>query len=315
MGLSSVVALSFLALFSAQSAEPIESLIKKLGSRSFKLREAASKELLQRPEAAAALKKKLHSADVEVAKRAALILEHFDREPLRRLQQAVKQGEVDRIVKALAVWPEGKHEAGAWDAVRDLARAVLDRHKKNGGAHVDLSLLGGGEFSVLRTFAERRQDAQRNLGKPGYRFGWVFFRTTDAAVADPLIDHSVIVASGPITVRSNADPYQDFLVLAGGSVEIGSASNVLIISGGDVTIGRGAALLNSIIIARGKVTCSADFVRQSRIVSGKSVVYDKSTATDCKITENEANPLGFIRFVAPTGNGAALERAPDRKPE
>jgi hypothetical protein len=54
-------------------------------------------------------------------------------------------------------------------------------------------------------------------------------------------------------------------------------------------------LVNSLIIARGKVTCN-DAADGSRIISGKSVIA-KREPMNCIIAEKEMNPLGFIRWT------------------
>ena len=55
------------------------------------------------------------------------------------------------------------------------------------------------------------------------------------------------------------------------------------------------------VIARGKVTIIDGridgYAASSRIVSGKSVIHDKKKSHDSIITENEPNPLGFIRWA------------------
>jgi hypothetical protein len=86
-----------------------------------------------------------------------------------------------------------------------------------------------------------------------------------------------------------------YAIFAGGTVELkgGCLDSLLIVSCGDVTLK--CDVRRSLIIARGTVTCT-DPVIDSRIISGKSVVYNKTNARNCIITENESNPLGFIRW-------------------
>ena len=57
---------------------------------------AATKALQERPEATPALRDATRSPNPEVAKRAAEILEYFDRRPIRELNLAIKEGRIDR---------------------------------------------------------------------------------------------------------------------------------------------------------------------------------------------------------------------------
>src|ERR1051325_3877046 len=109
-------------------------LIKKLGSANYQHRQAAVEALKQRPEAAAALREAMSSADLETRRRADEILRYFDRRPIRELEAAAKEGRVDRFVELLAAWQTGKYEDEAWDVVRDFARRMADLHDKQGGA-------------------------------------------------------------------------------------------------------------------------------------------------------------------------------------
>src|SRR5262245_53048072 len=82
----------------------IQDSIKRLGNRSFQEREAAMRWLLERPQAADFVKEALQSQDAEVAKRAAILLEHYDRKPVRDLLTAAKTGRFQQFA----------HLAGSW---------------------------------------------------------------------------------------------------------------------------------------------------------------------------------------------------------
>src|SRR5437762_13648874 len=115
----------------------IAAMIKRLGSKSFREREEATAWLQQREEAAPRVPEALRSADKEVAKRAALILDHYDRRPLRDVQAAARQGDVDRLVQLLAGWPEGKREEAALAAVREMGKTLLDLTTMLGGQKIE----------------------------------------------------------------------------------------------------------------------------------------------------------------------------------
>src|SRR5476651_280058 len=116
-----LILMPVLLLAQGPDRESVEALIKKLGSTNFQDRQAATKAMKERPEAVPALRDALRSADPELRKRAAEILEHFEPRPFREIDAAVKEGRVDRFIELLAAWPAGKHEEGAWTAFCDLA--------------------------------------------------------------------------------------------------------------------------------------------------------------------------------------------------
>jgi hypothetical protein len=122
-----------LLLGQAPDHKSVDALIKNLASTSFQDRQAATQALLRRPEAVPKLRDLLRSADLEVARRAAFILGHFDGLPLRELNSTVKEGRVDRAIQLLASWPKGKDDDEVYSAVRQLARTLIELHRKQGG--------------------------------------------------------------------------------------------------------------------------------------------------------------------------------------
>jgi hypothetical protein len=89
------------------------------------------------------------------------------------------------------------------------------------------------------------------------------------------------------------------IIFAGGRVSITGRDieGMLVVSGGDVEID--CELYNSIIIARGKVHfTNTGCATGSRIVSGKAVsILSENKSAVNLITENEPNPLGYIRWT------------------
>ena len=106
---------------------------------------------------------------------------------------------------------------------------------------------------------------------------------------------SVLVATGEVKV----DASHSNIIFAGGSVRFrcGGAHGLLIVSGGDVELD--CALGSSLVIARGAITYEPGYIGGCRFISGKSVTMDVKTRALNIITENEKNPLGFIRWAGP----------------
>ncbi len=277
--------------------------IKRLGNSDFRLRDAATEELKNAPKSASALREALRSPNPEIARRAAIILEYHDRRPLRELTAAVKDGRIQDVVEILAGWPNGKYEGEAWKSVVDLTRTIDQLHEKQGGKRLNVAWLRQGTPVVVVTEAkvkDVRNNAATENGLPCF-----FVRTREVALAPPEEPRSVsgyypggaFVATGPVKVRPH--PLAELMILAGGDAEIGGIPfRNIIISCGDVAISTREAMFESIVIARGKVTCTGVKMGNGcRIISGKTVVYDKNLAGNCIITENDSNPLGFIRWA------------------
>src|SRR6266540_6397765 len=117
--------------------EPVEELIRRLGSPQFKERDEATRLLLERKDALPALRKIVDAgSDLELARRAAFILEEAPRRQARRmldrLRALAKAGAVDQCAELLARWPAGQEEMGRWQATLDLARKLSEFHKKLG---------------------------------------------------------------------------------------------------------------------------------------------------------------------------------------
>jgi hypothetical protein len=306
----------FPALLLAQGPddESIKALLKKLASANSAERQEATEMLKARPEGAPLVREALRSPDREVARRAALILDHFDGRPVRELNAAIKDGEVEKAIKLVADWPQGKNDDEVFAAIKELGRTLTDLARKQGGVKIN----GRPWFKTVNPppviRAARITENTRTPNKRASYFlraGEVDF---DTARLKPgglpgIYFVSTIVASG--SVRFYADPSAGLsAVFAGGAIETYGLGEGLIVGCGDVTlegdrdrclvIARGNVTLkrsvdNSLIIAWGKVTCR-EHLLDSRIISGKSVVHNPKLTRDSKITQNEATPLGYIRW-------------------
>ena len=72
----------------------------------------------------------------------------------------------------------------------------------------------------------------------------------------------------------------------------------VIVCGGDVTLE--ASVHSCLVISKGAVNALKSGGSDTQIISGKTVARENSSFSDididAKITENEANPLGYIRW-------------------
>jgi hypothetical protein len=312
-----VVAVLFALLSVAQESGDTKALIRKLTSGNFREREAATKALMMRSDAVEALRQTLStgSVDAESRKRIEQILDHH---ALREVNSAADAGRADRFVELLTKLPSDRFDKDAWIAFRQFAERIGKLHEDKGGKPIKL-------FENVRNpcflNADRVTEQTKETGDESGKSH--FIRTSDfdfdgrrlkgGAPAANSFDRLPMVA----VLRSfRGTASRGCVIIAGGSVDLTISpgtflEGVFIVSGGDVTI-QGEELGDGLIIARGKV--SINYLRgngcitNSRIVSGKSVNYDRkrSAANDKEtsskasiISENDSNPLGFIRWSDP----------------
>ena len=281
----------------APDRESVGALIKKLASPNFPERQAASKALLDRPEAEQALREAMRSGDVETRRRAADILDYFDRRSVRDLQAAIQDGRVDYAIELLARWPAEKHEEEAWDAIGDLTRRLVSLHEKKSTAKVTLRAISKGEMPLVVS-AKHITETTKSKDTIGYFLRAdqieIDFSRGKAGEWRTLFPGAVMVCAGP--VRTLCEPAATPIIFARGPIELaGVCGNTLIVSGADVVL-KGD-LGGSLVIARGKVTCTGN-ARNSGIISGSSIVLNKKNTRNCLLFENDANPLGYIRWDA-----------------
>jgi hypothetical protein len=226
-------------------------LIEKLGSKDFKVRIAATAALKERPDALPALLSALTSTDRELAQRAAEIIDFFKRKPVRDLELAVNNGQVERFVNHMVDWPDGKYENEAWFQVCELANKLRNLHEKTGGEKLRLATerindyLEGryiplrirdkhitGLASGIKDLEKKRRAVylcadevafDRGVEKPPQTYGWMYDHHTGAIIARRSAfvflgtGQQVVFCSGPVGIAGD-----------GGTA-------VLVVSAGDVT--------------------------------------------------------------------------------
>jgi hypothetical protein len=292
----SLILLLSLVFAQGRDEESIGALIKKLGSANFQDRRAATEALKNRPEAVLELRRALQSLDLETRRRAAEILDHL---ALRELDLAVKEGRVQRVTELVADWPATKHEEEVWHAVGDLTRALSDLQRKK--THKATNVMALWANPSPAQICEKRITENTKTGNELAFFlragevDLVYSRLKGGKPPNMFLRSDLVVVSAQ-SVRLFAEQGTN-VVFAGGSVEFaGSANGALIVSAGDVIL-EGIQFSNCLVIARGNVFCKGNgYLKSSYLISGKSVVSNKKHVRDCIVTENDPNPLGFVRW-------------------
>jgi len=273
--------------------------LKNLGSPNFKVREAATKGLKDRPDSVPALRELLRSTDAEVRNRATEILNYLESRPARDFADAIKDGRVELAIEMMAPWLKGKYESESWLAFRDLARNLAERHEKQGGGRMQRIMdRCARDQPLVLTSPKITETTQAELERSYFlRAGEVDIDRRRQPAGGALNN---LFEQGTFTIATRSvrlHTTKSHIIFAGGSIDLldgaGEGINgILIFSCGDVTLN--CVLGNSLVIARGKVTCNG-VVDRCRIICGGTFVSMKDP-NNCLISENDANPLGFIRW-------------------
>jgi hypothetical protein len=289
----------------------IEKLIAQLGSESFQMREAATRQLQQHEEAIPALRRALKSPDGEVARRAESILEFFVRQEKKRaftqLTVLGKEGRVDQAVEKLVRRKQWDDEDACWQVMAELAGRLSDLEGREFGT---VSLQTTKYLAVpahdFRRYREKVQPAiviGSTLSARDLEPTAVVVRA-EALSAGRMYRVSLFATSGP------AKPLLliESVVFAGDSVTVTDASRSLIVCDGDFT--ETGHVHDSLIIARGDVHCFNE-IKNSRIITGGTVHLERKSAEllNTKVKEKEARPLGFVTFFDPAQLGIKVEKA------
>jgi hypothetical protein len=296
------------------AGDEIDRLIAQLGSDSFQVREAATRQLQQREDAIPALRRALQSPEPEIARRAESILAFFVRQEKKRalakLAALANDGQVDQAVEKLVRRKEWDDEDAAWQVMAELAGRLTELEKKQFGK---VSLQAPPDEEVpLRDFRRYREKMQPMVLSgsrlsPRELLGNRFVVRAEEIHTDVGKLASLLAASSRLKT-----PNVDRSVLfAGGSVEVrGTLGNSLVVCDGDFTAGE---IDNSLVIARGDIRYWHR-VSNSRLITGGSVRqlaqrFVGEPVIDTKIKEKETNPLGFVTFFDPAKVGITVEKA------
>jgi hypothetical protein len=290
----------------------IDALVAQLGSEDFEAREAATRRLMEREDAAAALRRALKSPDHEVARRAREILDTFVRREKERafnkLADLAKHGAVDQAIEKFVRRDKWDDETACWQVMAKL-----------GGKLTDLERQAYGKASLRESQAAPIRDFRRYVAAHGGESREFKIITARRPSADQVGGTCVIRAeeiprgnsvAGSLITSCGGVKLGDVMqsvIFAGGSVDVSGAHDSLIVCDGDFTAGVG--LLRVLVIARGTVRCPS-IVEESRIIAGGGVQYAaRSEVLNTKVKEKETNPLGFIKFFDPAEVGIKVESA------
>jgi PDZ domain len=295
---------------SDRNAPEIAEWIRQLGDTSFAVREAASKRLMEREDAAPALRRALKSPDPEVARRADDILnEHARRREQRalaRLAELANNGQVDQAAELLVRRPQWADEEAAWQVMTTLAERLIDLGEKEFGkpaVPVRRESLPAGDYHRYAAKTRPKVQATGRVAPDVHEPASFVVRASEIEVvgttADDLFASAGAVRSKGMVIWA--------VIFAGGPVEVRELNHSIVVCDGDFTATSGAH--DSLIIARGDVRC-ADCGLNCRIVTSGKVFLDRSASyPEVKLKESKPKPLGFVQFFDPASVGITVEGA------
>jgi hypothetical protein len=285
-----------------------DQLIAQLGSESFQVREAATRQLMEREEAIPALRQASKSSDAEVASRAGRILDAFVRKEKERIfakfADLAKQGAVDQAIERFVRREKWDDEPACWQVVADLATRLTDLERKTyGKASLPDSVRDPGqEFRRLVKSLQLKVVSTRGAAPEQWK-NWIVLRAEEIATGYHL-DYGLFAFSGSVKILGSATKSA---VFAGGSVEIDNTNQALIVCDGDFK--AKSDIHTSLIIARGTIRCEGDVINSQLICCGDIQLKRPKRVFDSEVVEKESKPLGFVTFFDPANVGIKVETA------
>lgn len=279
--------------------ENVAVLIQRLGDANFIRRSEAMEELKKRADAEPFVRKAIVSPNAEVASRAKQILDYYAEKPIRELDNAIRHGQADKAAKLLGDWPVGEYEDAAAAGIRNMIEMTMDNHFRSSKSKINIQMRGFNKnvrYNIIplrdiRSISKKPMDAHYWL-RSGID-GINLTRENSPWLPNSFFGNLEIVTSGgPTRVFSFGNL---FFILAAGDVDIiHSNSNAIVISGGNIHVKADAN--NSLLVAKNNITIENLPVHDLRLISGKSVIVNRKPLSRCEVTENEPNPLGYIRW-------------------
>lgn len=306
----------------ARPERGIEELIPMLGSDIYRERDWATRQLLQREEAAGALQKACGAADPEVVRRARAILAAFEERRQVRLRAplvtAARRGEIDQMIEHLARRDMDRMD---WEIIFQF-RARLLAFEKNAYGRV--------KYPDPRWPSPAFDPNQWlvhavPLNIPVYTWQkvpfdrWKWFMVHADKIKGAKLTNPA-VCSGSV---DDSDICDRFLA-ANGSVMLRETRYSLVICDGDAKLSGASA---SFVIARGAIVVRG-FVASSTLISATRIELNSTAQNcalvstgpirthpnpnyvkDCTIHAKKANALGFVKFFETAEAGVEVAAA------
>jgi hypothetical protein len=262
----------------APAAKEIDRLVAELGSDDYQTREAAHKKLEKIGEAALpALEKALTSKDLEVRRRARMIVEPLRKRIRERLAEKLLAtatgGGIDVLVESLVV----KGAAATrddWDRLQKVVAAIVEK---------------SGKRSKYDLASWRVMPAARLLhGKA----------IAEDEVKDPMINSGALVARGRVTGTG----WIGAVLFANGNVTLTGGIDCLIVCDGDVTL---TGCIRCVAVASGSIKDGGSI--DCLLAARGPVQSAGSIRTMSK--EKQKVPLQTVKFFEPAQLGAEVALA------
>jgi hypothetical protein len=270
--------------------------LDKLGSANFAQRTAADQWFRDHPLALPVLRQAIPTADLETKRRAKVILDFHALRRGKYVEVAIEAGRIQDVIRVLGSWPNGEGDDEAWRQLWQLTRKIADSAGKKHYETIRFKLFDD-SWAWSKNPKIVTEGLPSDLKAAPSVLLWARGRDAIWRHPDrtPPTYMTSLTVSGPVDIQSRPVRLHSWAIFADGPVKIGrdiGCSVSIIVSTGDVHVED--QIGGSVILARGKINCSG--AGRCILISGQSVHVGRGGPT-CNISENDLNPLGFIRWA------------------
>ncbi len=272
----------------------VERLIEELGSDRFQTREAATRALMELEDEPPVLRKALKSPAPEVRRRVARILEAYipkrARRGLAKAQALAKEGRVDEMAERLVLWKEWNRGKERCKSVAELAAGVAEWEHH---AFCKAAFLYKFHLPFSARHSLDNPVTPRELAEWWTRSSDLRGSETASEIRKVLnVACTVIVTSENVCIRT----IRSGIIIAGGSIQLESATDSVIICDGDFEAKK--SLSGSLIIARGEVKCPLKVGFCTILSEGSIVLPEGANLPGCAIL-SKGIPNCPVKFFDP----------------
>lgn len=318
-----------------KSEEKIEQWVKDLGSESFAKREVATRALMDLEVEPPRLRRELKSADPEVRRRAAKVLEAYvpkrAKKELAKVKVLAKEGRVDEMAERLVLWR--KYDTGeGWKALVELAARLATR--------ADFTY-DKTHFRQLLKPEERGESKELVYDKTTFQFvnkpleGMNLTKEAKEklisknlakhwqSVLEPVRDEGIafdqrqvhgrmmIIASGDVDISGHMG---EGIIVAGRNLRLKEVAGAVVICDGECEIRN--PIMQTFIVARGKVTCFRGVSCNYSVVLSENFIdgVQHLRLSSSVLSSNAyANTNGFVKFFNPYDVGISAWNVLDKE--
>jgi hypothetical protein len=304
------------ALFISAAAPPktttATELITKLGDVDFYVREAATQELLRRPDTRADLGRAMYSSDQEIARRARRILEIFAHRDKSRLlvlaQKAGKKRNLEQIVDLVTEIPLKSiaAESDFFEPISSSTSRLVRQARSTGRCQNLESLFPGGSFFHFLGPSDELPEwiVGSKVELHDKEADKIIVSRQLVTPVDGRIFHSLILNDSDIVLRGVVSS----VIVANGNIEIDKMYNSVLICSGSCRIRKAAH--SSLICVGGQITVIDAAQMDDCVLAAKpgNIGNKQRLMRNNEIRDDPGSLANFVTFFDPAVLGVGLKK-------